>query len=189
MKAHKGQKFIRTFSPRLTAYSTFSLTQLQSSKSKLPSSGNQGLYLTTVWRQASIHWHKTNSPWTLNKWWSKVEKWWGFPAVCRITPHVPTSVGPNSRIQTLAKGIHQVPVRAPLVTVFVDWDPGTGVDKKKEAGYPHLKTRVLFFAETHVYVSSYKVALVSKKIEQKQSQANNNLQRARKHSISWVRGA
>ena len=102
MKAHKGQKFIRTFSPRLTAYSTFSLTQLQSSKSKLPSSGNQGLYLTTVWRQAFIHWCKTNSPWTLNKWWSKVEKWWGFPAVCRITPHVPTSVGPNSRQSTPA---------------------------------------------------------------------------------------
>ena len=144
MKAHKGQKFIRTFSPRLTAYSTFSLTQLQSSKSKLPSSGNQGLYLTTVWRQASIHWCKTNSPWTLNKWWSKVEKWWGFPAVCRITPHLPTSVGTNSRLQLLAKGIHQVPVRAPLVTVFVDWDPGTGVDEKKEAGDPHLETRVLY---------------------------------------------
>ena len=103
MKAHKGQKFIRTFSPRLTAYSTFSLTQLPSSKSKLPSSGNQGLYLTTVWRQASIHWCKTNSPWTLNKWWSKVEKWWGFPAVCPITLHLLTSVGPNSHAVRLPR--------------------------------------------------------------------------------------
>jgi len=96
MLVYKGQKFIGIFSPHLAACSTFSLTQFQISKSKLPSSGNQGLYLTTVWRQASIHWHKTKSPWTLNKWWSKVEKWWGFPAVCSITPHLPTSIGPNS---------------------------------------------------------------------------------------------
>ena len=45
---------IGIFSPRLAACSTFSLTRLQISKSKLPSSGNQGLYLTTIWRQASI---------------------------------------------------------------------------------------------------------------------------------------
>ena len=164
MKAHKGQKFIWIFSPRIATFSTCSLTQLQISKSKLPSSGNQGLYLITVWRQASIHWRKTNSPWTLHKWWSKVEKWWGFPAVCRITPHLPTTVDPNSRLQPLAKGIHQVPVRAPLVTVFVDWDPGTGVDEKKEAGDPSLEwNKGALFAETHVYISSYKAALDSKK--------------------------
>ena len=95
MRDNKGQKFIGIFSPRLAACSTYSLAWLQISKSKLPSSGNQGLYLTTVWRQASIRWCKTESPWTLNKWWRKVEKWWGFPAVCPITLHLPTSVGPN----------------------------------------------------------------------------------------------
>ena len=76
------------------------------------------------------------------------------------------------------------------VTVFVDWDLGTGVDEKKEAGDPSLEwNKGALFAETHVYVSLYKAALGSKKVEQKQSQANNNLERARMHSISWVRGA
>ena len=76
------------------------------------------------------------------------------------------------------------------VTVFVDWDLGTGVDEKKDAGDPSLKwNKGALFAETHVYISSYKAALGSKKIEQKQSQANNNLQRARKHSISCIRRA
>ena len=75
------------------------------------------------------------------------------------------------------------------VMVFVDWDLGTGVDEK-DAGDPSLEwNKGALFAEMHVYISSYKAALGSKKIEQKQSQANNNLQRARKHSISWVRGA
>ena len=95
MRAHEGQKSIGIFFPRLAARSTFSLTWCQISKSKLPSSGNQGLYLTTVWRQASIHWCETESPWTLYKW-SKVDKRWGFPAICTISPHLPTSVGPNS---------------------------------------------------------------------------------------------
>ena len=44
------------------------------------------------------------------------------------------------------------------------------------------------FAEKHVYISSYKAALGSKKkkkkTEQKQSQANNHLRRARKHCMS-----
>ena len=72
---------------------------------------------------------------------------------------------------------------------FVDWDLGTGVDEK-DAGDPSLEwNKGALFAEMHVYISSYKAALGSKKIEQKQSQANNNFQRARKHSISWVRGA
>ena len=76
------------------------------------------------------------------------------------------------------------------VTVFVDWDLGTGVDEKKDAGDPSLKwNKGALFAETHVYISSYKAALDSKKIEGKQSQANNSLERARKHSISWGRGA
>ena len=75
------------------------------------------------------------------------------------------------------------------VTVFVDQDLGTGVNEKKEAGDPSLEwNKGALFAETHVYVSLYKAALGSKKLEQKQSQANNNLEGARKHSISWVRG-
>ena len=81
MRAHKGQKSIVRFSPHLVARLIFSLTRFQIFISKLPSSGNQGFYLTTVWRQASICWHETESPWNLNKWWSKVEKWWGFSAV------------------------------------------------------------------------------------------------------------
>ena len=64
----------------LVARSTFSLTRCQISKSKLPSSGNQGLHSTTVWRQASISWRKTEGPWTLNRLWSREEKWGGFPA-------------------------------------------------------------------------------------------------------------
>ena len=79
MRAHRGQKSIGIFFPCPVAHSTFFLTQCQISKSKLSLSGNQGLCSTTVWRQASIRWCETRSPWTLNKWWSKVEKWWGFP--------------------------------------------------------------------------------------------------------------
>ena len=131
VRAHKGQKSTGIFSPRLVAHSTFSLTQFQISKSNLPSSGNQGLYSITVWRHASIRWCETESPWMLNSWWSKVEKWWGFPAVCPITSHLPTSVGPQS-LRPLVKGVLQVPVRAPLVMAFLtDQNLGTGVDEKK----------------------------------------------------------
>ena len=50
------------------------------------------------------------------------------------------------------------------VTVFVDWDLGTGVNEKKDAGDPSLKwNKGALFAETHVYISSYKAALDSKK--------------------------
>ena len=43
------------------------------------------------------------------------------------------------------------------------------------AGDPSLKwNKGALFAEMHVYIVSYKAALGSKKIEQKQSQANNN---------------
>ena len=68
MRVHRGQKSIGIFFPCLTAHSTFSLTQCQISKSKLHSSGNQGLHSTTVWRQACIRWCETENPWTLNKW-------------------------------------------------------------------------------------------------------------------------
>ena len=72
--------------------------------------------------------------------------------------------------------------------VFVDQDLGTGVDEKRDTGDTSLEwNKGSLFAEKHVYISSYKAALGSKRIEQKQSQANNNLQRARKHSISWKR--
>ena len=61
------------------------------------------------------------------------------------------------------------------VTFFVDRDLGTGVDEKKDAEDPSLKwNKGALFAEMHVYIVSYKAALGSKKIEQKQSQANNN---------------
>ena len=96
MRAHRGQKSTGIFFPHLAAYSTFFLTQCQISKSKLPSSGNQGLCSTIVWRQASICWGKTENPWTLSKWWSKVEKWWGFPAVWCMSLYLPTSIGPES---------------------------------------------------------------------------------------------
>ena len=79
---------------------------------------------------------------------------------------------------------------SPSVTVFVDQDLGTGVDERKNAGDPSLEwNKGALFVKKHVYISSYKAALGSKKIEQKQSQPNNNLQRARKHPISWIRGA
>ena len=76
------------------------------------------------------------------------------------------------------------------VMVFVDRDLRNGVDEKKEAGDPSLEwNKGALFAKTHVYISLYKGALSSKNIEDKQSQANSNLERARKHSISWGRGA
>ena len=51
----------------VSGHSTFSLNRFQMSKSKLCSSWNQRLYSNTVWRQASICWWKTRSPWTLMK--------------------------------------------------------------------------------------------------------------------------
>ena len=76
------------------------------------------------------------------------------------------------------------------VTVFVARDLRNGVDKKKEAGDPRLEwNKVALFAKTHVYISLHKATLGSKNIEQKPSKANSNLERARKHSISWGRGA
>ena len=131
MRAHKDQKSIEILFCLLVAHLTFSLTWFQIFKSKLLSSGNQGLCSTTVWRQASICWRETKSPWTLNKYGSKAEKWWGFPAICPITPHLPTSVGPQS-LHPLAKGVLQVPVQVPLIMVFlIDQDLGTGVNEKK----------------------------------------------------------
>ena len=54
--------------------------------------------------------------------------------------------------------------RAPLVTVFVDQDLGTGVDEKKDTGDPSLeRNKGTLFAETHAYISSYKATLGSKK--------------------------
>ena len=56
------------------------------------------------------------------------------------------------------------------VMVFVDRDLRNGVDEKKEARDPNLEwNQGALFAETHVYVSLYKAASGSKKIEQKQS--------------------
>ena len=76
------------------------------------------------------------------------------------------------------------------VMVFVDRDLRNGVDEKKEAGDPSLEwNKGALFAKTDGYISFYKAALSNRNIEEKESQANNNLQRARKHSISWVRGA
>ena len=75
-----------------------------------------------------------------------------------------------------------VDVNTAIVMVFVDQDLGTGVDEKRDAGDPSLEwNKGALFAETHVYVSSYKAALGSKKKKknkkkkQKQSQTNNNL--------------
>ena len=60
------------------------------------------------------------------------------------------------------------------VTIFVDWDLGTGVDEKQDSGDPILEwNKDALFAEMHIYISQYKAALGSKKFEQKQSQANN----------------
>ena len=50
------------------------------------------------------------------------------------------------------------------VTVFVDWDLGTGVNKKRDVGDPSLEwNKGALFAKTHVYISSYKAAFGSKK--------------------------
>ena len=112
------------------AHLTFFLTWFQIFKSKLLSSRNQGLCSITVWRQASNLWLETESPWTLHKWWSKVEKWWGFPAICPITPHLPTSVGPQS-LHLLVKGVLQVTVRAPPVMVLTDRNLGKELTKRR----------------------------------------------------------
>ena len=51
-----------------------------------------------------------------------------------------------------------------VVTVFVDLDLGTGVDKKRHAGDPSLEwNKGALFVEMHVYISLYKAALASKK--------------------------
>ena len=48
--------------------------------------------------------------------------------------------------------------------VFVDRDLGTGVNKKRDAGDPSLKlNKGDFFAKNHVYISSYKADLGSRK--------------------------
>ena len=48
--------------------------------------------------------------------------------------------------------------------VFVDQDLGTGLNEKRDAGNPSLKwNKGALFAEMHVYISSYKAALGSKK--------------------------
>ena len=56
------------------------------------------LYLLT-WNWKSLN---------FNRWWSKVEKWWDFPAVCSISSHLPDL----SRSQSLCPEYHefQVPV-------------------------------------------------------------------------------
>ena len=52
--------------------------------------------------------------------------------------------------------------------VFIDQDLGTGVYEKRDAGDPSLEwNKGALFEETHVYISSYKAAVGSKKIEQK----------------------
>ena len=44
-----------------------------------------------------------------------------------------------------------------IVTVFVDWDLGTGVDEKREAGDPSLEwNKGTLFAEMHAYISLIK---------------------------------
>ena len=54
----------------------------------------------------------------------------------------------------------------PLCHSFVDWDLGTGFDEKKDAGDPSLEwNKGALFAEMHVYISSYKAALGSKRTE------------------------
>ena len=48
------------------------------------------------------------------------------------------------------------------VTVFVDHNLGTAVDKKRDAEDPSLKwNKGALFAETHVYISSYKAVFSS----------------------------
>ena len=89
----QGQKSIGIIFPHLVACSTFYfITWFQIFKLNLSSLGNRRLYSTTVWRQACIYWYETKSRWTLNKWWSKLEKWWGFPAICPINPPLLASV-------------------------------------------------------------------------------------------------
>ena len=54
----------------------------------------------------------------------------------------------------------------PLCHSFVDWDLGIGFDEKKDAGDPSLEwNKGALFAEMHVYISSYKAALGSKRTE------------------------
>ena len=57
-----------------------------------------------------------------------------------------------------------VEVEDRAVTVFLERDLGTGVDEKRDAGDPSLEwNKGALFAENHVYISSYKAALGSKK--------------------------
>ena len=54
--------------------------------------------------------------------------------------------------------------------IFTDRDLGTGVEEKRDTGDPSLEwNKGALFAETHVYISSYKAALGSKKEKKKLS--------------------
>ena len=91
-----------------------------------------------------------------------MEKWWGFPAICLITPHLLTSVGPNSHSVCLQKASQRSLFWAPLVMVFVDQDLWTGVDEKRDTGDTSLDwNKSALIAEMHIYKSSYKVVLGS----------------------------
>ena len=48
--------------------------------------------------------------------------------------------------------------------VFVDWDLGTGVGERRDAGGPSLQwNKGALFVETHINIYSYKADLSSKK--------------------------
>ena len=58
--------------------------------------------------------------------------------------------------------------------VFVDQDLGTGVNEKRYTGDPSLEwNKGALFAEKHVYISSYKAALGSKKKKKKKKLSKN----------------
>ena len=89
-----------------------------------------------------MRWHETESPWTLNKWWSKVEKWWGFPATCPINPDLPTSVSPSHSVlnDINARSLF----RCHLLQSFTDRVLGTGVNEKRERERESSISRVMW---------------------------------------------
>ena len=59
-----------------------------------------------------------------------------------------------------------------IVMVFTDQDLGTGVEEKRDTGDPSLEwNKGALFAEMHVYISSYKTALGSKKKKKSKNKA------------------
>ena len=108
MRAHRGQKSIGIFFPIrwLVQHSLWPSAEFLNQNCLYQGTSD---YVQLLFESKPLFaGRKPKSPWTLKKWWNKVEKWWGFPAIWRMSLYVLTSIGPESlRPKCL---IYQAPV-------------------------------------------------------------------------------